>query len=144
MDFYEEFYKNTWEEKAFTLANIGISLGSLKQTKASAFSWGAAYELANDHLQDNDIFYWIMGGYGKALLDCKEYEEAICFSKRAYEWELDRKQPLSALTISHALIALGKEGEAKPYLRMCFGLIGDAIFEQFPEFNMERLKSLLD
>jgi tetratricopeptide (TPR) repeat protein len=144
MNFYEEFHKNTWEGKALTLANLGISLSLLKQSKASALSWGAAYELATEHLQDNDIFYWIMGGYGSALLDCQKYEEAIGFAKRAYEWELNKKQPSSALTISHALIALGKQDDAKPYLRACYALIDDAIFEQFPELKMEELKSLLN
>jgi tetratricopeptide (TPR) repeat protein len=137
------FHEKTWQDKAFDFANQGISLSMLRQLKAAAFSWAAAAELASQHLQGSDFYYWVMGGYGKALLDCQCYDEAIEFAELAYKWEVSIKQPASTLTIAHALMAQGKLDAAKPFLRSCHTLIGDKIYKQFPELEREILLSLL-
>lgn len=80
-----EFHHKSWQEKAFDLANQGISLDTLGEKEAAACSWAAAAEVAKAHLRDNDIYYWIMSGYGAVLIQCQRYQEAIEAAKEALE-----------------------------------------------------------
>lgn len=137
------FNKKSWEEMAFDLAEKGISLGTKDQLKASTLCWAAAAALAVQHLKDTDIYYWIMSGYGRSLLEGKRYDEAIEIAKLAYEWELARQQPLSTLTLAHALLAQGNRDAAKPFFQASYALIGEEIYKQFPELKIETFMTLL-
>ncbi|WP_343551022.1 hypothetical protein [Pantoea sp.] len=137
------FHNKSWKDKAFDLAESGISLGMLCQLQASVYAWAAAAELAEQYLQNDDIYYWIMGGYGKSLQENGSHDEAIKYSKRAYEWELKRGQPLSSLTIAQSLMIKKDVDSAKPFIQAAYKIIGDEIYSQFPDDQTALLKTLL-
>ncbi|MBD9658784.1 MULTISPECIES: hypothetical protein [Pantoea] len=138
-----EFHRKNWHEKAFDLANRGISLGSLGEHQAAACSWGAAAELAKAHLRDDDIYFWIMSGYGAILIQCQRYQEAIEAAKEALDWEAQQNQILSRMTLARALYALGAVDGAKFYFQQIYDMQGDGIFAALPEFEHATLKDLV-
>lgn len=138
-----EFHHKSWQEKAFDLANQGISLDSYGETQAATCSWAAAAELAKTHLRDNDIYYWIMSGYGAVLIQCQRYQEAIEAAKEALEWEAQQNQILSRMTLARALYAMGAVDGAKIYFQQIYDMKGDGIFAALPEFEHATLKDLV-
>jgi len=138
-----KFHHKSWQEKAFDLANQGISLDTLGEKEAAACSWAAAAEVAKAHLRDNDIYYWIMSGYGAVLIQCQRYLEAIEAAKEALEWEAQQNQILSRMTLARALYALGAGDGAKSYFQQIYDMKGDDIFVAFPEFEPATLRELV-
>ena len=110
-----------------TAANARLSSGE------AIDAWRLASDIADAHLAFTDMYYWVKSGYGAALCDAGQYRESIAVSLLAREWTLERRQPLSSLSIARSYLALGEGEAAAPYLREVHGLIGDAIFEQFDE-----------
>ncbi|MBY4837043.1 hypothetical protein K5Y32_05515 [Pantoea sp. DY-15] len=138
-----EFHRKNWHEKAFDLANRGISLDMLGEHQAAACSWGAAAELAKAHLRDDDIYFWIMSGYGAILIQCQRYQEAIEAAKEAFDWEAQQNQILSRMTVARALYALGAVEGAKVYFQQIYAMKGDDIFVAFPELDHGTLRELI-
>lgn len=121
------------EREAYELARTGIRLGTEGKYGEAIDAWRLASDIADAHLAFTDMYYWIKSGYGAALCDAGQYRESIAVSQLSREWTLERRQPLSSLSIARSYLALGEGEAATPYLREVHGLIGDAIFEQFDE-----------
>ncbi|PIF22022.1 tetratricopeptide repeat protein [Candidatus Pantoea floridensis] len=138
-----EFHHKSWEEKAFDLANQGISLESDDQNIAATFSWAASAELAKTHLRDKEIYYWILSGYGSSLVKCQRYQEAIEAANEALEWEATKGQVLARMTLARALYGMGAIDGAIAYFQQIYAMKGEAVFDAFPEFDKKMLADLM-
>ncbi|EJL90344.1 hypothetical protein [Pantoea sp. GM01] len=139
-----EFHHKAWKEKALDLANQGISLGVINEKLASAFAWAAAAELAKAHLRDDEIYFWILGGYGAALVNCQRYHEAIEAAKEALDWEAKHDQILSRMTMARALYNMGAIDGAKTYFQQIYAMKSEDIYQAFPEIDRQTLTDLIE
>ncbi|HEV7306534.1 hypothetical protein [Ensifer sp.] len=124
---------NPHEREAYQHARAGIRLGTEADYAGAAEAWRQASDIADAHLALTDMYFWIKSGYGAALCDAGHHQKSIAVSELAREWTLAQRQPLASLSIARAYLALGDGAAAAPFLREVYGLIGDALFEQFDE-----------
>ncbi|OCP01100.1 MULTISPECIES: hypothetical protein [unclassified Ensifer] len=121
------------ERQAYDHARNGIRLGTEAKYTEAVEAWRLASDIADAHLAFTDMYYWIKSGYGAALCDAGRYRESIAVSMLSRELTLERRQPLSSLSIARSFLALAEGEAAAPHLRDVHNLIGDAIFEQFDQ-----------
>ncbi len=122
--------ENTHSRKALDLANSGIAFGARGDHAQALLSWEAASDYADEHLNGEDIYYWIKSGLGAALHDVGDFQRGIAISEIALAWCSSIKQPLPAITIARCHLRLGNTREAKAYLDRACHMAGLAVLDE--------------
>ena len=135
--------ENPDEAEAFRLANEAIRLSVGGDLEGALAHWRRASDLAAARLAGHDISFWIDSGYGAALYDTGNFEASITISERARAWCAAIRQPLPALTIARAHIALGAPARATALLIEAYDLVGDRIFAGGAAAEAELLRAAL-
>lgn len=128
------FHEETWERKAFLLAEQGITLRCDGEREAALHVCEAAMVLAQKFIRKDDpLYHWVTGGYGESLVQCERYEEAIHAVLPSCEWERGNDVFCSRMTMALSLLALNRADDAAPYLVELYAKTGDELFSLFPE-----------
>jgi tetratricopeptide (TPR) repeat protein len=135
--------ENPHAVQGLNLANRAIALGAAMNHAEARLNWQIASDYADEHLEGEDIYYWIKSGLGAALLDVGEYQAAIAVSEVALDWCVEKNQPLASLTIAKSYLKLGSGESAARHIQQARELVGDAMIDQFDPADQEAVRKQL-